>query len=250
MKIVTFFNEKGGVGKSTLTALMTSWLAYSLGEEVAVLEFDGPSYQYHSWREKNLEAAAGGALSGMVTREPYDIVKVPPMPPARMTEYVRRVAESGDGYLFLEFGGSFREEGSDPSRVLLTSGLVDGLIMPVNTDEQSIDAAMYTIMTLRRLRGVRCPDITVLWSGVSANERRTDGRHDWFSVAETQFKAMGARVCGGKVYRNDIINRDAPWPFFVRNTLCWPERNVRFMRMEYLEDIFAELKTTIDNIKR
>lgn len=54
MKTLTFFNEKGGVGKSTFTALMASWLQYVHGKNVMVLDFD---YKLSDFRKKELRIA-------------------------------------------------------------------------------------------------------------------------------------------------------------------------------------------------
>lgn len=251
MKTVAIFNEKGGTGKSTLTALMASWLTYSQGEKVSVLDFDGPSYQFASWRKKELRYAQteGCAMRSLASSEPFGVAQVPKLDSGRMKLLVSRMAAREDGYLFLEFGGSFREGDDDPSFVLLTSGLVDRLIIPVTADSQTVDAAMYTVMTLRTFarKGVRIPGITVLWNNVSGNDRRADGKHDIFSVAEVHFRALGADICPLKGRRHEILGRDADWPFFVRNTLCWPEKHVRFLQMEWLEELLRELRSEIDD---
>lgn len=241
MQVFAIFNEKGGTGKSTLTALMTAWLAYSQGERVCVLDFDHPSYQFATWREKELECP--DTFASLASGRPYPLMKVPVVTADEMREMVSRLKASGDGYLFLEFGGSFREGSDDPSYVLLTSGLVDRLVIPVNTDAQTTDAAMYTVMKLKGLerKGLRIPQMRILWNGISGNERRQDGRHDWFSVSEVHFRALGAKVCSRMVKRNEILSREAPFPMFIRNTLCWPQKHVRFMQLDYLEDIFREL---------
>ena len=248
MKAIAIFNEKGGTGKSTVTALFASWLAYEKCKQVAVLDFDSPSYQYDTWRRKELRWASepGNELGRLASENPYPIKKVPPMSSGDMIAFVKMVKERNDGYLFLEFGGSFHSGKDDPSYVLLTEGLVDRLIIPVTTDEQTLDAAMYTVMSVRSSKKCRETSITLLWNNISGNERRSDGRQDWFSVAQAQFRALGADICGEKIRRNEILTRKANSALFVRNTLCWPKKNVKFMGCEYLETVFNELLESID----
>ena len=50
MKILSFYSEKGGMGKTTFTALFASWLAYVKKEKVIVLDFDFPGYQMYNMR--------------------------------------------------------------------------------------------------------------------------------------------------------------------------------------------------------
>lgn len=40
---VAFSNQKGGVGKSTLTVLVASYLYYEMGVKVAIMDCDSPS---------------------------------------------------------------------------------------------------------------------------------------------------------------------------------------------------------------
>ena len=46
MKTISFFNEKGGVGKSTYTILYASWLKYKHGLDVAVVDLNSRIGQY------------------------------------------------------------------------------------------------------------------------------------------------------------------------------------------------------------
>lgn len=53
---IAFSSQKGGVGKSTFTALVASLLHYRLGYNVAVLDCDYPQYSLLKMRERDLKA--------------------------------------------------------------------------------------------------------------------------------------------------------------------------------------------------
>ena len=40
MKTITFFSEKGGVGKSTFSIMLASWLHHKMGVKVALADFN------------------------------------------------------------------------------------------------------------------------------------------------------------------------------------------------------------------
>lgn len=42
--VVAFSNQKGGVGKSTLTVLLASYLYYEKGIKVAIMDCDSPQH--------------------------------------------------------------------------------------------------------------------------------------------------------------------------------------------------------------
>lgn len=46
MKTITFFSEKGGVGKSTFSIMYASWLKYKMGAKVALADFNARIYNY------------------------------------------------------------------------------------------------------------------------------------------------------------------------------------------------------------
>lgn len=54
-KFIAFSTQKGGVGKSTFTALVASILHYRLGYNVAVLDCDFPQHSLMKMRERDLK---------------------------------------------------------------------------------------------------------------------------------------------------------------------------------------------------
>ena len=54
MKTLTFFNEKGGVGKSLHTIMYASWLQYSVGAKVAVFDLESPTSRLDLIRRQEL----------------------------------------------------------------------------------------------------------------------------------------------------------------------------------------------------
>lgn len=53
--VVSFANQKGGVGKSTLTVVLASYLYYELGVNVAILDCDSPQNSPGKERKRELQ---------------------------------------------------------------------------------------------------------------------------------------------------------------------------------------------------
>ena len=60
MRTISFFNEKGGSGKSTFCLMMASWLRYRCGRSVAVIDLDDPMHSINEIRQLDLEAFREG----------------------------------------------------------------------------------------------------------------------------------------------------------------------------------------------
>ena len=52
---VAFSNQKGGVGKSTLTVLVASYLYYEMGVKVAIMDCDSPQHSLMGERNRELK---------------------------------------------------------------------------------------------------------------------------------------------------------------------------------------------------
>lgn len=48
---ISICNQKGGVGKSTFTVLLASYLHYTAGRDVSVVDCDYPQWSIHVQRE-------------------------------------------------------------------------------------------------------------------------------------------------------------------------------------------------------
>lgn len=149
MKTIALFNEKGGVGKSTHTVLFASWLAYHCGRKVLVVDLESPGVRMQSVRDSELSQMEdpSSALSryldmagrpeafwdivsplsgvGVVTKKILDSV---------MEDLWKIVAADGYDYVLFDFPSGMTD--LSPSFVVCGSGLVDLLVVPVDTEPE------------------------------------------------------------------------------------------------------------------
>ena len=257
MRIITFLNEKGGSGKTLFTSMFACWLAYKQHEKVIVYDCDFPNYQLYSMRQRNKDAIRSGAYNlcrFLTDGEFFRVGKFAaqsaftPKELDSLVREVKAVADSNpDGYMLLDFPGRFLP--SDPAYRFAFSGILDTVIIPVDSDIQSRASALYLCTQMRSPAFRKASgkedgqDIVVVWNRESTRER--NGTVDWYAGAEKEFRMMGVDVAGTRVRDFLTARRDAPTFGFVRNTVCWPQQNVD-RACGYMEDLFGELKAHID----
>lgn len=245
MKVITFFAEKGGMGKSTLTAMMASWLAYEKKERVMALDFDYPNHQLYGFRQNDLAELKSNEKYRQMCGEniPFPLHKVDflakdPAKKVVLLENIRGLLE-GDGYCLMDFPGRFLPD--DPAAILAFNGVVDYMVLLADSDAQSRASAMFVYAQLNsdsflKYSGKRTgQDMCLLWNRETHNERR--GNRDWYGPAERKFADIGLEVCPVKIRDIPITRREAGVFGFVRNTLCWPAQNVS-RACPYMVDIF------------
>ncbi len=260
MRTVTFFNKKGGTGKTTLSVLFGSWLAYCVGEEVFGMDFDFPDFQYYKMRETDTRLLVPGNAAFVkyaAGNRPYPLYKVDlekgtdgKPDHLKVQEFIRSLRNrkaGGDGYLILDFPGQF--ETDSMALHFAKAGLIDLIVFPVDTDRQSRSAAMFVNSVLqsermRKLSGKpEGQDVLCVWNRESRSERT--GKRDWYGAYEEQFRALGMPVASTRM-RDIVIARRDPDTFgFIRSTVCWPEANIR-KACPYIHDLFREIKERLD----
>ena len=258
LKTITFFNEKGGTGKTTFAALFSSWLGYSKGEKVEAIDYDYPSFHLKKFREiDDYYYQDGDRLFRRMCDEagtPYRITSVGGSGAYSneelhaMVSALRKKKEADSGYLVLDFPGSYKSK--DPIFHYLANGLIDLIVFPINSDSQSRLSALRVFSSLKhpdivKLSGKESgQDCLFLWNGVTQGELKAkDNRYDSYDAS---LKEIGAKVCSTRIKDIPILRRDPENPLvFVRSTRCYPMMNIKRF-CPYLDDLFMELKAELD----
>lgn len=247
-KVITFFNEKGGTGKTTLTALFSSYLAYKLKQPVFVMDMDYPSYQMYNIRQTDIEILQNEPAAPLNRfydgSAPYPVGKTAgqdSFTPAQLDAIERALRKQldGEGYFLIDFPGRFLP--NDPVYHLVSKGLIDLVVFPIDTDRQSCVSALTTDATMRRISKGR-QRTAFLWNKEATSERRR-GTMD---AMTRQLRDRGLTVIDGHLRDIIIARRDARTFGFIRNSVCWPQANIN-KACGYIEEIFDRIKALVDN---
>ena len=250
MKKISIFNEKGGSGKTTVTLMLASYLAYSRGKRICVLDFDAPSYHLCEIRSSELALLDDprSQLSIWMKNhpggpEPYGIMKAAPSDGDRpgvddVLSIIETVSRGPYDYILYDFPGHFTED--DPAAYLPANGFIDFIAIPMDTDRQSRLSA-YIVASALKGCGVRpC----LFWNRVTSQEEKGGKR---FAVGAEPFRRLGLDVMEEKVRDLKMFSRDSSELAFIRSTICFPERYIR-MRCPSVIPFLEALSGRIDSI--
>jgi len=248
MKKISIYNEKGGSGKTTTGILLASYLAYFCGKRVCVLDFDYPTFHFSQVRDGEIETLGNPRsqlslwMRNEPVRHPYDILQVPTTAGGSyryedILDFILGIREEDYDYLIYDFPGRFSEE--EPVALLAANGMIDFVAVPMDTDTQSRRSALVVCSALLE-SGV--PNMA-FWNRVTWREN--NGQTERFRRGAKPFLERGIPVMEDTVKEIKTFSRDSDEMFFVRSTLCFPERNIR-MRCPFLFSFLEKMKEAVD----
>ena len=261
LRTITIFNEKGGSGKTTFSAILASWLAYKLSEKVRVLDFDSPSYHFEGFRKidnaYNTEQNKIFHRMCMESGQPYEVEAIRNESGFtieqldQMCAALMRRKNTDDGYLIMDFPGSLRV--NDPVFAFAKAGLIDLMVLPITADSQTRISALrvYTLMHNRMFKTAsgkpEGQESMFFWNEVTATELQA--KEVKYTKYERSLKEkLDVNICATKIRQIPILRRDPDNPLvFIRSTLCYPEMNIK-RYCPYIEDLFVEIKNKLDSI--
>lgn len=256
MRCITFFNGKGGVGKSLHNVLFSSWLAYHERVRVLLIELESPDPKIADERERELKllkdpqswlsryfAIHGGQET------PFEILSwgkdVQSYDREFLCEILNRAwtllseHEQDYDYIVYDFPGLFIEH--SPAFQFISSGLTDLVVVPFNTNPDTLKEALVNADLIRSNE----QNVVGFWNCVSTEELARPGL---LERGEELFRQYGIEVLPERVKEFVKARRDSSDRLFVKSTVCWPERYVQ-MSCPVLPELYADIKRRLDAIQ-
>lgn len=247
MKTFSFFTQKGGCGKTTLTILFAAYLRYKKGKTVKVIDYEANKFPNRNFREKDLMACQqegtplSNYLKGHEVLEPYPIDVTGKEVNTYKAEDVLQLAsavneqirEDKFDYLLLDFPAGYSR--FTPVSCLVHNHLLDGVYIPTSTESQErLDAINLGHHFLEEGQPFR-----IVWNRI---KKKFMENPDLLKPAEQQLLDLGLACSEVRIKDFNKAAEDPDVRCFVRNTLCWPERYVQMFCPE-LVDLFEEIIT-------
>ena len=177
MKTLAFYNEKGGVGKSTFTIMYASWLKYKFGIKVGVADYN---YRIGTYRNDEIkQRKRSGTWDAFENKECWPIVTIDPVEIRNFNKgivnkyayWLQNNIDNGDlkdcDIILIDLPGSIA--GGELADLIRTR-MLSLCIIPTDRDMQTMRATLHTVNVIRKFEIPYCVFMNQVQTFVSFNE--------------------------------------------------------------------------------
>lgn len=225
---IAFSTQKGGVGKTAFTVLMSSYLHYVKGLEIAVVDCDYPQHSIAEMRQRDMEQVMKDnyykqlAYKQFTTikRKAYQVEKSMPEDAINVAENLIDGATIQPDIIFFDLPGTLNSRG-----VVKTLGGMDYIFSPVSADRVVMESTLkFATMLNENLISVGKSDIKglyLIWNMVDGREK-----NELYDVYENVIGELGLNILktfvpDSKRFRRELTTGHKP---VFRSTL-FPAHN-------------------------
>lgn len=215
MKKETLFvavcNQKGGVGKSVLTTLVSSYLYFYMDKSVAVIDCDYPQFSIFNMREEDkLKVSSNADLQMALARQfevynrkAYPIVKCLP---DGAVDQADKIINSGiePDIIFFDFPGTVNNPGI--LNLLLN---MQYIFIPVIADRRTLQSSLAFMLTLKEcmanLHGrILLKEVHLFWNRVDKRENTELYREFNKVLANYKMPLLKTELMDRKVFNKEL----------------------------------------------
>lgn len=208
--IITFSTQKGGVGKSTFTALTASILHYRLGYNVAVFDCDFPQYSLIQMRERDLKAVMQNealkkiALTqfSTINKKAYPIFQTKADTVLEEIEKYLIHLETMPDVIFLDLPGTVNTAG-----ILRTLASVNHIFSPITADRLVLESTLSFTDVLTRVlmkeKYTEIKTIRLFWNQVDGREKTLLYKNYEKIISDLGLQLMNTTITDSKRFRKE-----------------------------------------------
>ena len=244
---VAFATQKGGIGKSTVTALAASYLHNVQGHNVAVIDCDAPQHSIHGLRERETklidESLYFKALAcdhfRKIRKNAYPVIASDALNALDDAERMLAEEEVKPDIVFFDMPGTLKSNG-----VVKTLSQMDYIFAPVSADKAVLESTLSFLDVLQRMmlgkETSRLKGLYLFWNQV--DKRETSGLYEKYGqvVADMGLPMLQTRIPDTKRFRKEA---DGTGRTVFRSTLLAPDR--RMLAGSGIPELTREIATIL-----
>lgn len=241
--MIAFSNQKGGVGKSTMTIVLASYLHYAKNLNVAVVDCDSPQYSLSNMRERDKQAVMKSdyfkqlmmAQWEKIEKKAYPIISSTPEQARETAD--KLIEESKEHYdlVIIDLPGTVKSQG-----VFRTIVNMDYVVTPITADRMVMQSSLsFSTTVLDFIKGkpeIPLRNIIFFWTKMKKSTST-----EVFDAYQQILEKLELTVM--KTIVPDTVRYDKELPFsgttYFRCTLLPPP--VKLLKGSGLEEFADEL---------
>ena len=226
---VAFATQKGGSGKSSLTALVASYLHYTKGVPLAVIDCDFPQHSLYEMRERDSRQVMNNEF---LKKLAYEQMQRPgraayPVQKCRVEQapdVAKELVRSGNGYdlLFYDLPGTVNSSG-----ILRTIAQMDYIFAPVSADQTVLESTLAFLDVLQRMMlgkgNSRLKGLYLFWNQVDGREKSNLYERYEKVIGGMELPMLTTRIPDTKRFRKEL---DEECRTVFRSTLFAPDKRL------------------------
>lgn len=240
---IALANQKGGVGKSTMTVLLASYFHYVRGKNVAVMDCDYPQFSIQTLRDRDVSNVEKSELLQRMLCEQYEKVGKKAYPivttgPDKVLEAAGRLSENCD-LIFFDLPGTVNSPG-----VLEAIMNMDYVFTPVIQDRMVMQSSLSFVSTIqdfiRRHPDAPLKEIRLFWNKIDGRVSR-----DVYKLYNEIFSKIGLTALSTVMPDMERYNKEAVSGsrLLFRSTFFPPSETL--LKGSNLDTLVAEIETII-----
>jgi cellulose biosynthesis protein BcsQ len=245
---IAFSTQKGGVGKSTFTALVASMLHYRLGYNVATFDCDFPQHSLAQMRERDLKIVMKNEVYkklahrqfSTINKKAYPVIQCKADEALKEAEQFIRSAPVPVDVVFFDLPGTVNTPG-----VLTTLAGINYIFSPITADRVVIESTLsFTdVLTnvLMKKSQTSIEAIRLFWNQVDGREKSP--LYDVYEkvIRELRLTLMQTFITDSKRFRKE---GEATAKTVFRSTLLPPdEKLMQACRLDlFMEEFIRTVK--------
>lgn len=244
---MAFSTQKGGVGKSAFTVLMASYLHYTKGYNVVVVDCDYPQFSIHAMRDRDRKLVetddfykrmAINQFSGLGKRA-YPVLCSKPEDAIEVTKDMLDGCEGEYDIVFFDLPGTVNSQG-----VIESLSSLDYIFTPIIADRVVMESSLRFASRINEVivmnKSKRTKEIHLFWNQVDGREKTDLYRIYEEGIATLGLQLMKTVIPDTKRFRKEM-SCDHKLPF--RSTLFPADK--RLLKGSNVEELIDEICSII-----
>lgn len=223
--VIAFATQKGGMGKTTLSVIVASWLHYKRGVKVAILDVDGSQLSVYNQRLREVDLIeADEEMSARFDEqnvEPYQILSGTP---ANVPELLKSLADDTQ-LVLIDMPGSIDVDGYE-----IAIGKLDYLVVPMDTSQYAVTTGFSYLTSINQIGLLPADRCRVIWNRYKPSRDALIADQLEERLNQYGFQCLKSRIPQRDSYQ-DSGNTSTLFPM-----------PINYLRNSGLKDLFTEIE--------